>query len=631
MLLISVLSVIVLAEMAFVMIKIINIRKSRSNVRLSVFNPYVLILLASSGQITLIIVLSVLTVGLAILAFYLTNKYKSQKKEDLIEVKKDEVVEKVTVKAIEEKVRPEEQKLVELVQKVAEETHEDDEEKVVFKGIEAETGLAILIRYKKSFMAKLIQADDEVKNNYSSYKNALLSYEKVTSNVSWGYDSINIGRQKLVKFNVRGKSLYVYFALNPDDFAGSKYHVDKVESKKYADTPCLYKIKNSRRAQYVYDLIGMLAKKYHLVLGEVKIENYILPFETTETLVAKGLIKEMIMKDKYENFLQKNKDEVVEEVAEQVEEVTPVSPPEDETHEEEVVFKGIEEETGLAIIIRYRKSFMAKIIQVDNEMKHYYSDLKNALLSYDQVTSSISWNYDSINKGRQKLAKFNVRGKTLYLYLALNPDEFSGSKYLIDKVESKKYADTPCLYKIKNTLRFKYAFELIEILSEKYQLLRVENKSDNYVLPYETTEALVAKGLIKEIVTKNKYEDFVKSQQDTKVVEEEKVEPEEELPKVEEKVVEDVVVVEKKKGTKNAKRVKAIINIDTISANYKKGEIVNLESLKKKGLLGPKVNYYKILSRGKIDKVLTIEANEFSLDAVKMIVTAGGKAIEITT
>ena len=87
-------------------------------------------------------------------------------------------------------------------------------------------------------MARLIQSPDRTKNYYSTLKNAILSYKKVKSRVSWNYDSINNGRNKLIKFNVRGKTLNVYFALNAEDYVDSKYKVIATETKKYAETPC---------------------------------------------------------------------------------------------------------------------------------------------------------------------------------------------------------------------------------------------------------------------------------------------------------------------------------------------------------------------------------------------------------
>ena len=46
-------------------------------------------------------------------------------------------------------------------------------------------------------------------------------------------------------------------------------------------------------------------------------------------------------------------------------------------------------------------------------------------------------------------------------------------------------------------------------------------------------------------------------------------------------------------------------------------------------LIPKNVGSLKILARGVLDKPLNVEAQDFSLDAVKMIVLTGGKAIKI--
>lgn len=84
-------------------------------------------------------------------------------------------------------------------------------------------------------------------------------------------------------------------------------------------------------------------------------------------------------------------------------------------------------------------------------------------------------------------------------------------------------------------------------------------------------------------------------------------------------------------NTSNEPRVfskKEIINIDTLSNNFNSGDVVNLDTLKEKDLIPKKTDYIKILARGTLDKHLTVEANEFSADAIKMIVLTGGKAIK---
>ena len=71
-----------------------------------------------------------------------------------------------------------------------------------------------------------------------------------------------------------------------------------------------------------------------------------------------------------------------------------------------------------------------------------------------------------------------------------------------------------------------------------------------------------------------------------------------------------------------------IVNIDTLSEYFTEGERVTLEEMKARiPVIPKKTTYIKVLARGKLDKALEVEADEFSLDAVKMIALMGGKAI----
>lgn len=74
-------------------------------------------------------------------------------------------------------------------------------------------------------------------------------------------------------------------------------------------------------------------------------------------------------------------------------------------------------------------------------------------------------------------------------------------------------------------------------------------------------------------------------------------------------------------------RKKAEINIDVLSRFFKAGDVITLNSMKRKGLLPRSVGYVKVLARGRLDKPLTVIAQGFSASAVKMIVLTGGKAV----
>ena len=173
------------------------------------------------------------------------------------------------------------------------EASDEDEEEVM---VVNENGTTFKIRFAKSFTAKLIQASDETKAYYQALKNEMLSYNGISNRVSWHYDSFNSGRKQVVKMSIRGKTLCLYFALDVKDLKGSKYKVELCGSAKYAAVPCMYRIRNDRRANYAKDLIAMTAEKYGLTKGKAENEEYSFPYEERDALIERGLIKELKIK-----------------------------------------------------------------------------------------------------------------------------------------------------------------------------------------------------------------------------------------------------------------------------------------------------------------------------------------------
>ena len=147
--------------------------------------------------------------------------------------------------------------------------------------------------------------------------------------------------------------------------------------------------------------------------------------------------------------------------------------------------------------VRYRRSFMSRYIQAEPYIQEYYNEIKNALLSYKGVKARSSWSKESFKRGRVHLAKIDVKGKALYLYLALEPEELD-AKYFATRANG----DCPTLIKIKSPRRLKQSLELIEVLMNKLGIPSTERAAEDYRLPYEETEALIERGLIKVILPK---------------------------------------------------------------------------------------------------------------------------------
>ncbi|MCQ2409230.1 MAG: YegP family protein [Clostridia bacterium] len=200
-------------------------------------------------------------------------------------------------------------------------------------------------------------------------------------------------------------------------------------------------------------------------------------------------------------------EEVAEEAPAPVEEAAAEAPA--PANEEETEDESEEDEDVPAAFpnMRYNKSFTARLTLAPNEIKQYYNELKNALLSYKKVSSRISWACDSINNGRKKLAVLNVKGKSLYLYLALDAADYADTKYSVVNVETKKYEATPCLYKIKSDRKEKWALELIKDLAEKAELAEGKESAENFIPEKASVEELIDKGLIKLVAINEKASD----------------------------------------------------------------------------------------------------------------------------
>ncbi len=278
------------------------------------------------------------------------------------------------------------------------------------------------------------------------------------------------------------------------------------------------------------------------------------------------------------------------------------------------------------IVIKYSKSFQAKLIQSDELTKSYYSEIKNCIMSYGGVKSRMSWRWEAFRAGRKTLVKLRLRGKTLSVALALNPADFEDTKYHVESIaEVAAYAETPCLYRIKNDRRVRYTKDLVARVMQENGLAEYPSAvQTDYAsqYPYETTEALLRRKLIKELTDEDAQSGTVFKPSDIR----KSVTAQEVDTIMRDEIAE--LLVEKLGGVSDRTKT-GIVNIDTLSQYFTDGERVTLEEIKKRVAgFDRKVTYVKVLARGTLDKQLTVEADSFSLQAVKMIVLTGGKALK---
>ncbi len=281
------------------------------------------------------------------------------------------------------------------------------------------------------------------------------------------------------------------------------------------------------------------------------------------------------------------------------------------------------------IVIKYSKSFLAKLIQSDDEVKATYSKIKNELLSYKGVKSRLSWRWETFRAGRAIVARLRIRGKSLSLALPLNPADYEDSKYIVEDFSAvKSFADTPCIYRIKNERRSNYSADLIARVAEEKGLERQEVAQTDYaaLYPYESTQKLLEKKLIRELTDEEASAGVsFAPRKSVTVAEADTLIGDEEAQTLVIAATESEDRAYKGKGGKTE-----IINIDTLSKYFADGETVTLGEIKKRiKEIGPRTSAIKVLARGTLDKKLIVYADAFSLQAVKMIVVTGGKAIRL--
>ena len=153
--------------------------------------------------------------------------------------------------------------------------------------------------------------------------------------------------------------------------------------------------------------------------------------------------------------------------------------------------------------IRYDRSFTAKLCQLSNESKEWYSEIKNDLLSYEKVKDRMSWKRETFRIGRMNVARLIVRGKTLCLLLAVEASGYVGTKYTVEDVsDMTNMVDTPTLYRIKSARRLKYAKEMIAGLMQEINYAKDPlYVSKDFFLPYEGDMSLIKRGLVKRVVS----------------------------------------------------------------------------------------------------------------------------------
>ncbi|MDR0832081.1 MAG: uL15 family ribosomal protein [Bacillales bacterium] len=108
----------------------------------------------------------------------------------------------------------------------------------------------------KSFIFKVRNSDEEIKARYAEIKNAIMAYSKIKAKLSKACETFKKGVNVLVKMNLIGKTLKVFFNLDPDAYPYTKYYqVNVGDQTKYKQTPFCLRVKSERGVKYALELV----------------------------------------------------------------------------------------------------------------------------------------------------------------------------------------------------------------------------------------------------------------------------------------------------------------------------------------------------------------------------------------
>ena len=132
---------------------------------------------------------------------------------------------------------------------------------------------------------------------------------------------------------------------------------------------------------------------------------------------------------------------------------------------------------------REKIPFNKKLLGLSDEVKKYFSEVHNELISFEKVNYRISNKAITYKRGRKTLAKMVVRGKTLKLHLALGLEDYPKTVFFQeDSGNIKAYEEVPFTVKIKSSRGQNNAIKLVNNLAESNSLKKQEQFQKEDVL-----------------------------------------------------------------------------------------------------------------------------------------------------
>ncbi len=275
-------------------------------------------------------------------------------------------------------------------------------------------------RDMRTFKQKLAVADESVLQKYRDVVELIARIDKARGQDSRRFESFKRGTAGIARFALRGKTLNIYLGLDPKAFADTKYVFEDVSDVKAFELyPMRMKLTSDRQTRWAKELIERLATE-------------------------KGW--QILEKPDYED--------VFEEESEELRLV-------------EVDVEALKASDPFAKLRGKRdtRTFKEKLASADEGVQEKYREITETLTSIERVRTTDSRRFETFKCGNVALARIALRGKTLNVYLGLDPKAYEDTKYIYTDVSDvKAFERYPMRVKVTSARKTKWVKELVAAL-----------------------------------------------------------------------------------------------------------------------------------------------------------------------
>ena len=258
----------------------------------------------------------------------------------------------------------------------------------------------------------------------------------------------------------------------------------------------------------------------------------------------------------------------------------------------------------------YNRKVLLKLKIASDRTQGYYSDLRNELRCYKALKFKSNNTGDTYSYKGKVVFKVTIFPKALKVYYALKPQDFDVKKYHHKNVKDiKRYETIPLLLRIGSDRSYKYALELLAALAKKLKVGKTKAKAFDFMPDFNTTS--------KALLIENGGEELLRASctKDHSDV-------------IGDNLAKKCMMLRVRKPIEGEKNV-AEISIGELSAAFKTSYKIDLDLLKKVGLAKKDTNYLKVTAMNNCYKAISITADEFEPEVIRMVVVTGGNITKL--